>query len=75
MNGKITSLLLICVVTLAIVYGCSSAALSSHVMRSVDCVPSKPTTVTEDPCQNVKLPHAKPNLEILGDPVDDVRPH
>jgi hypothetical protein len=75
MNGKTTSLLLICIVTLAIVYGCSSAALSSHVMRSVDCVPSEPTTITEDSCQNVKLPHPKPNLEILGDGVDDVRPH
>ena len=75
MNEKITSLLLVCLVTLAIAYGCSSAALSSHVTRSVDGVSSELTTVTEDPSQNVKLSYPKPNLEILGDPVDDVRPH
>lgn len=75
MNEKITSLLLICLVTLVIVYGCGSTILSSHVTRSVDGVPSGPTTITEDPCQNGKLPCPKPNLDILGDDVDDVRPH
>ena len=75
MNEKITSLLSVCLVTLVIAYGCSSVALSSHVTRSVDGVSSELTTVTEDPRQNVKLPYPKPNLEILGDSVDDVRPH
>jgi len=75
MNEKITSLLLICLVALSIVYGCSSTALSKHTTRSVDAVPFGPTTVAEDPCQNAKLSHLKPNLDILGDSVDDVRPH
>lgn len=75
MNEKITSLLLICLVALSIAYGCSSTTLSSHETLSVDGVPSEPTTVTEDPRQNAKLPPPKPNFEILGDPVDDVRPH
>ncbi|TET20746.1 hypothetical protein E3J74_02155 [Candidatus Bathyarchaeota archaeon] len=75
MNEKITSLLLICLVTLAILYGCSSTALSNHTTRSIDAVPSGPTTVTEDPIQNGKLSCPKPNLDILGDEVDDVRPH
>lgn len=75
MNEKITSLLLICLVTLVIVYGCGSTALSSHVTSSVDGVPSRPTAVTEDPRQNVRMSHSKPNFGILGDDVDDVRPH
>ena len=75
MNKKITSLLVICLAALTIIYGCSSAALSSYIMRSVDGVPSEPVTAAEDPRQNAKLPHSKPHLEILGDPVDDVKPH
>jgi hypothetical protein len=75
MNEKITSLLLVCLVTLVIVYGCGSTVLSSHLTRSVDGAPSRSTIVTEDPCQNVKIAHPKPNFGILGDPVDDVRPH
>jgi len=75
MNDKITSLVLICLVTLAIVYGCSSTALCNHATRSVDGVPSRPTTLTEDPHQNVKLSHPKPNLDILGDPIDGPKPH
>ena len=75
MNEKITSLVLICLVTLAIVYGCSSTALSSHATRSVDGVPSMPTTLTEDSRQNIKLFHPKPNLDILGDPIDGPKPH
>jgi len=75
MNEKITSLVLICLVTLAIVYGCSGTALPSHATRSVDGVPSRPTTLTEAPRQNVKLSHPKSNLDILGDHIDGPKPH
>lgn len=75
MNEKIASLLLICLVALSIVYGCSSTALSSHATRSIDGVPFRPTTVTEETCQNVKLPYPEPNLDIMGDPIDGPRPH
>ena len=75
MNEKITSLLLICLVALSIVYGCSNTALPSHEALSVDGVSSGPTTIAEDLGKNAKLSCPKPNLDILGDPVDDVRPH
>jgi len=75
MNEKITSLLLICLVALSITYGCSSTALSSHLRRSVDGVPSRSPNVTEEPCQNGKLSNPGPNPNIMGDPVDDVRIH
>jgi len=68
MNEKIVCLLLICLVSLSIVYGCGSA-LSSYPTQSIDAVPSKPTTVTEEPSQNVKL------FYPLGDPIDDPKPH
>jgi len=75
MKGKITSLLLICLVALSIVYGCNSTALSSHLSRSVDGVRSGSPGVTEEPCQNGKLSHPGPSPGIMGDPVDDVRTH
>lgn len=75
MNEKITSLLLIGLVALSIVYGCSNTALPSHETLSVDGVSSGPTIIAEDPGKNAKLPPPKPNFEILGDPVDDVKPH
>jgi hypothetical protein len=75
MNGKITSLLLVCLVALSIVYGCNSTALSSHLRRSVGGVPSRSPTVAEEPCQNGKLSYPGPNPGIMGDPVDDVRIH
>lgn len=75
MNEKITSLLLICLVALSIVYGCSNAALPSHETLSVDGVSSGPTTIAEDPGKNAKLSRPKPNFDVLGDPVDDVKPH
>lgn len=75
MNEKITSLLLVCLVALSIVYGYSSTALSNHETLSVDGVSSGSITGAEDSGKNAKLSRPKPNLDILGDPVDDVRPH
>ena len=75
MNEKITSLLLICLVALSITYGCSSTALSSHLRRSVDGIPSRSPNVTEESCQNGKLSHPGPKPIFMGDPVDDVRIH
>jgi hypothetical protein len=73
MNEKITSLLLVCLVSLSIFYGCSTTASSSHTIQSIDAVPSRPTNVTEEPGQNAKL--AYPELTPLGDPIDDPVPH
>jgi hypothetical protein len=75
MNEKIASLLLVCLVALSIVYGCNSNALSSHLGRSVDSVPSRSPTVAEEPCQSGKLSYPGPNPDIMGDPIDDVRTH
>jgi len=75
MNKKITSLLLICLVALSIVYGWGNTALPSHETLSVDGVASGPTTIAEDPGKNARLSRPKPNFDILGDPVDDVKPH
>ena len=73
MNEKIASLLLVCLVSLSIVYGCSTTASSSHAIQSIDAVPSGPTSVTEEPGQNVKLSYL--DLIPLGDPIDDPVPH
>jgi len=75
MNEKTASLLLICLVALSIVYACNSTALSSHIRRSVDGVPSRSPTATEGTCQNGELTYPGPNPDIMGDPVDDVRTH
>lgn len=75
MREKIVSLLLVCLVALSIVYGCSSAALSSQATQSMDAVPSRPTTVTEEIRQKGKLSRPGPPLNIMGDPIPDVKPH
>jgi hypothetical protein len=76
MNEKTTSLLLICLVALSIIYACnSSTTLSSHIKRSVDGVRSRSPTPSEETCQNGKLTYPGPHPGIMGDPVDDVRTH
>ena len=73
MNEKITSLLLMCLVALSIIYGCGTA-FSNHLTWS-DGVPSGPTTAAEEPCQDVGLSCPEPNPDIMGDPIDDPTPH
>ncbi len=75
MNGKTVSLLVICLVALSIVYGCSATALSSHATRSVDAVPSRTPSITEEDHENVRLSYVGPNTDILGDPIDNPSPH
>jgi hypothetical protein len=72
MKGKIASLLLLCLVAVSIFYGFSSIASSGHEIQSMDAAPSSPTTITENPCQNIKRSY--PRLVPLGDPIDDPTP-
>jgi hypothetical protein len=72
MKEKIAPLLLLCLVAVSIIYGFGSVASSSHDMRSIDAVPSRPTALTEDHHQNAKWSY--PRLVPLGDPVDDPTP-
>lgn len=72
MKGKIASLLLLCLVAVWIFYGFSSIASSGHEIQSMDALPSSPSTITENPCQNIKLSY--PRLVPLGDPIDDPTP-
>ena len=75
MNGKIVSVLLVCLVAMSIVYVCSSTALSSHATQSIGAVPSGPTIVTEEIRQKGKLSPLGPPMSIMGDPIKDVKPH
>ena len=74
MNERTTSILLICFVALSIVYCYSSTILPCHATESIDAVHSRPTTLTKEPCQNVKLSYPRPNWNVLGDPIDNPRP-
>jgi len=69
MKEKTVILMLICLVALSIVYSCTGIAFSSHT------TPTGPTRVTEEKHPNVKPSYPEPNLNILGDPIDNPRPH
>jgi len=74
MNGKIVSLLLICLVALSIVYSCSGTALSSQQPQSDDVVSSGTCKTSERLSRGPKLAFREPRLKISGDPVDDPKP-
>ena len=71
MNEKIASILLICLVSLSIIYCYSITALPSHTTHYREVALSQRTTVTKE---NAKLSYSKPNLGVLGDPIDDPKP-
>ena len=73
MKMKTVSLLLVCLVTLSIVYAYGSTALARHATQPIDAAPSKLLTITEEALQNANLPSAQ--LVPLGDPIDDPIPH
>jgi len=73
MKSKMASLLLLCLVAVSIFYGFSRIASSGYEIQSIDAVPSSPTAITENPCQDIKQSY--PRLVPLGDPIDDPTPH
>jgi len=72
MKSRIGALLLLCLVAVSIFYGFSSIASSGHEIHSMHAVPSSPTTIVENPCQDIKQSY--PRLVPLGDDVDDPTP-
>jgi len=74
LKEKIASVLLVCLVILPFINSCSSIALFSHATHHTDVTPSEPTILTQETCQNVKPTYPKPNLGVLGDPIDDPKP-
>ncbi|UCE28968.1 MAG: hypothetical protein JSV85_06835 [Candidatus Bathyarchaeota archaeon] len=74
MNGKIASLLLICLVATLVVYG-SSIALSGYAAKSADAQHPDPTTTTVEPCCNLRLDYSKLKPELMGDDIDGPTPH
>lgn len=74
MNGKIVYILLMCLVTLPIIYGCCSIPLYIRATHYTDVTSFEPTLVTKQTCQNVKPSYPRPNLSVLGDPIDDPKP-
>jgi len=77
MNEKIASLLLIYLVTLSIVYVWSSSALSIDATHSKDVSPSGAIMLTEENHQmHTSVFYVEvQNPSILGDPIDDPKPH
>ena len=73
MKRKIASLLLLCLVAVSLFYGLNSIASSGQEIQSMDVAPSSPTTIIENPCQDIKQSY--PRLVPLGDDVDDPTPH
>ena len=73
MKSKLGALLILCLVTVSLFYGFRSIASSDHEIQSMHAVPSSPTTIVENPCQDIK--QSCPRLVPLGDDVDDPTPH
>ena len=73
MKRKIASLLLVCLAAVSLFYGFSSITLYGHEIQSMHAMPSGPTTIVENPCQDTQQSY--PRLVPLGDDVDDPTPH
>lgn len=75
MHRKVAILLLIGLVVLSIVYGCSATALSNHGPQSTDTDSSKHIIVAEERGQDIRRPFPGRNLGVSGDPIEDPVPH
>ncbi|UCC33567.1 MAG: hypothetical protein JSW53_00740 [Candidatus Bathyarchaeota archaeon] len=75
MKERLAGLLLVCLVALSIVYVCSSTILYCNVPPSLDGVTSWPALVLEEARHKGKPTDRGPPMDIMGDPVEDVKPH